>query len=266
MEPCQEDQARLDREMTISADLSGRRALVTGASSTGFGAHFARILAGAGAEVIVAARRLEPLEALVAGLATHGATARAVRMDVCDAASVKGAVGAAGPLDIVVNNAGTSHSAPLLEQAEADYDRVVDTNLKGAWLVATEAARGMQERNIAGSIINVASITGIRPVGHAAPYAISKAAILHMTRQMAVELARFGIRVNALAPGYFATDLNRGFMESGAGAALIKRVPMRRLGRYEDLDGPLLLLASDASRFMTGSILTLDGGHSVNSL
>jgi NAD(P)-dependent dehydrogenase (short-subunit alcohol dehydrogenase family) len=252
--------------MSIAADLSGRRALVTGASSAGFGAHFAKILARSGAEVVVSARRLEPLYTLVAELADSGATAVALPMDVTDGASVKAAINAAGPLDIVVNNAGTSHTAPFLDQTEEQYDKVIDTNLKGTWLVATEAARAMREHRICGSVSNIASIGGVRPINHVGAYAISKAAILHLTRQMGVELARFGIRVNAIAPGYFETDLNRASLGSEAGAALIKRVPMRRLGTYENLDGPLLLLASDASSFMTGSVITVDGGHSVNSL
>jgi NAD(P)-dependent dehydrogenase (short-subunit alcohol dehydrogenase family) len=246
--------------------LEGRTALVTGASSDGFGAHFARVLANAGAEIVLAARRRDRIERLALDLGRNGAKARCVTMDVTDTGSVAAALAEAGPVDILVNNAGTTHGARLLDQTEYDYDRVINTNMKGAWTVATQVARQMRDGDIKGSIINIASITGLRPADAIAPYAISKAALIQMTRQMGLELARYGIRVNALAPGYFSTDLNRDFFETDAGKKMIARVPMRRLGHYEDLDGPLLLLASDASRFMTGAVIPVDGGHLVNSL
>jgi NAD(P)-dependent dehydrogenase (short-subunit alcohol dehydrogenase family) len=248
--------------MTLTAALSGKTAFITGASS-GLGGHFAQVLARAGADVIVAARRLSALEALVGQLAGK---ARAVQMDVTDEASIRAACARAGPVDIVVNNAGVTLSKPVLSQTAADFDTVMNTNLRGAFLVATEFARAMQAAGKAGSIINVASILGLRQGGHVATYAISKAGLIQMTKQLALELARDGIRVNALAPGYVETELNKEFFASPAGEALIKRIPQRRLGRLEDLDGPLLLLASDASRFMTGSVLAVDGGHLLSSL
>lgn len=252
--------------MQLKADLSGKRALVTGASSEGFGAHFARVLAANGAEVVVAARRREPLEALVAEIRQAGGAAIAVTTDVSDQASVEAAISEAGPLDIVVNNAGVERSGSVLGLGEADYDYVMDINLKGVWLVATVAARQMRDRGQGGSIINIASITGHRGMKGAAPYSVSKAGVLHMTRQLAQELARYGIRVNSISPGYFATDLNREFLASEAGKTMRKRIAMRRFGDFPDLDGALLLLASDASGFMTGSDIVVDGGHLLYSL
>ncbi len=251
--------------MTLRADLKGKRALITGASS-GFGAHFAEVLARAGATVILAARRLALLEELVARIHVNGGTARAIPIDVADAVSVSGAISAAGELDIVVNNAGITVRKPALEQSEDDWDRVMDTNLKGMWLVATESARSMRAARHYGSIINIASILGLRQMGRVTPYAVSKAAVIHLTKQLALELARYDIRVNAIAPGYFATDLNRDFFSSALGKDLITCVPQRRLGVPDDLDGALLLLASEASRFMTGCIIPVDGGHLVSQL
>ncbi|MDK2756366.1 MAG: SDR family oxidoreductase [Blastomonas fulva] len=251
--------------MTLTADLSCQRILVTGASSEGFGAHFARVLARCGAHVVVAARRLEALEALVAEITEAGGSASAVRMDVADLASVREGIAAAGAITTCINNAGVAVTKRALDQTEADYDFVMDTNLKGAWNVATEAARVMRDSG-GGNIINTASITGFQTAAGTGPYAMSKAGVLHMTRQLAMELARFNIRVNAIAPGYFLTDINRDQLAGEAGEPLRKRIAMRRYGELPDLDGPLLLLVSDASRFMTGSILTVDGGHLVGSL
>ena len=251
--------------MSLTADLTGQRILVTGASSEGFGAHFARLLAKSGAHVIVTARRLPALEALVEEIRSTGGSAEAIRMDVADLASVREGMAAAGAIDTCINNAGVAVTKRALDQTEDDYDFVMGINLKGAWNVATEAARGMRERG-GGNIINTASITGFQTAAGTGPYAVSKAGVLHMTRQLAMELARFNIRVNALAPGYFLTDINRDQLSGEAGEPLRKRIAMRRYGELPDLDGPLLLLASDASRFMTGSILTVDGGHLVHSL
>lgn len=251
--------------MTLTADLTGQRILVTGASSEGFGAHFARLLAKSGAHVIVTARRLPALEALVEEISSTGGSAEAIRMDVADLGSVREGMTAAGAIDTCINNAGVAVTKRALDQTEDDYDFVMGINLKGAWNVATEAARGMRERG-GGNIINTASITGFQTAAGTGPYAVSKAGVLHMTRQLAMELARFNIRVNALAPGYFLTDINRDQLSGEAGEPLRKRIAMRRYGELPDLDGPLLLLASDASRFMTGSILTVDGGHLVHSL
>jgi NAD(P)-dependent dehydrogenase (short-subunit alcohol dehydrogenase family) len=248
--------------MPLTADLRGKTALVTGASS-GLGAHFARVLAKAGADLVVAARRLPLLESLVTAL---GDTARAVTMDVSDAASVHKAVAEAGAIDILVNNAGIAITKPALSQSIEDFDAVIGTNLRGAFLVATEVARAMRARGRGGSIINIASILGLRQGGQVAPYAISKSGVIQMTKQLGLELARDGIRVNAIAPGYVETEMNRAFFASVDGQAMIKRVPQRRLGTLQDLDGPLLLLASDASAFMTGSVLAVDGGHLLSSL
>ncbi len=252
--------------MQLQADLSGKRALVTGASSAGFGAHFARVLAASGAEVVVAARRKDPLDALVANIEQSGGQAMAVTLDVSDSSSVEQAMAAVGELDIVVNNAGVERSGSVLTMSEEDYDYVMDINLKGVWLVATAAARKMRDRGAGGSIINIASITGYQGQKGAASYAASKAGVLHLTRQLALELARYNIRVNSISPGYFATDLVRDYLASDEGEALRKRIAMRRFGEYPDLDGALLLLASDASRFMTGSDIIVDGGHLLYSL
>jgi NAD(P)-dependent dehydrogenase (short-subunit alcohol dehydrogenase family) len=252
--------------MTVAADLTGLRALVTGASSQGFGAHFARTLAISGAEVVVAARRPAPLAALVEEIVDAGGKARAVCMDVSDMSSVVQGLNEAGNLDVVVNNAGVESAASALDFSEEQYDYVLDINLKGAWQVATEAARRMRDAQSGGSIINIASITGHRGMKGAAPYGISKAGVLHMTRQLAFELARFGIRVNSISPGYFATDLNREFLESEPGEAMRMRIAMRRFGNFTDLNGALLLLASPSSAYMTGSDIIVDGGHLVGPL
>lgn len=246
-------------------DLAGKRAMVTGASS-GLGRHFSRVLAGAGAEVTVAARRKEALDDLVSQIVAEGGRAKAVTLDVQSRQSITAALDAAGPIDLLVNNAGVTNTKPVLDQTEEDFDFILDTNLKGGFLVATEAARRMRDAGLPGSIINIASILGLRQGGQVTPYAISKAAVIQMTKQLALELARHDIRVNALAPGYVSTELNDAFFESDAGKALIKRIPQRRLGDLSDLDGPLLLLASDASRYMTGAIISVDGGHLLSSL
>jgi NAD(P)-dependent dehydrogenase (short-subunit alcohol dehydrogenase family) len=250
-------------------DLTGKVALITGASG-GLGRRFARVLARAGAKVGLVARRREALEETAAEVRADGGEAFVATMDVGDVSSIAPAVGlveeALGPIDVLVNNSGTSSVRPLLEQTEEDWDNVVDVNLKGAFFVATEVARRMRAHARGGAIINIESILSFRQTGQIAPYAASKAGLTQLTRTMALELARYGIRVNGMAPGYFATDINRGYFETEAGAAMVKRIPQRRLGRLEDLDGPLLLLASDASRYMTGATLVVDGGHLVSSL
>ena len=244
--------------------LAGKHALVTGASS-GLGAHFAMILAEAGAAVTLAARRKEALADVAERIARLGGSAKVVTLDVTDAASLDALPAAMADIDILVNNAGIVRDGPALDETEADWDAVIDTNLKGMFLVAQAAGRAMKARG-GGSIINIASILGLRQAGAVLPYAVSKAGVVQMTKVMALELARHGIRVNALAPGYLDTELNRAFWETDAGRALIRRVPQRRLGQLEDLDGPLLLLASDGSRFMTGAVIAVDGGHLVSSL
>jgi NAD(P)-dependent dehydrogenase (short-subunit alcohol dehydrogenase family) len=247
-------------------ELFGKTALITGASS-GLGAHFASVLAGAHANLILVARRKEALEAVAAEARSKRAgTVVTLTMDVTDARSVAASFEGLSAIDIVVNNAGLVRNGMVLEQSEADWDEVIDTNLKGAFMVAQAAAKVMRASKTGGSIINIASILGVRQAGSVLPYAVSKAGMIQMTKLLALELARFNIRVNALVPGYFDTDLNREFWETEAGRAMIRRVPQRRLGQLADLDGPLLLLASDASRFMTGSVLAVDGGHLISSL
>lgn len=240
--------------------LAGRVALVTGAS-TGFGAHFARLLHSAGAEVILAARSISALDALAAEL---GDRARAIPLDVTDLKSVA-TLADLPRLDILINNAGIARAKPALDHDEDDWDAVVDTNLKGAWLVAQAAARIMRS-NGGGSIVNIASILGLRVAKAVIPYAISKAGVIQMTKGLALELAPDGIRVNAIAPGYFHTAINDGFWDTERGKAMIARIPQRRLGQLEDLDGALILLASDASRYITGAVIAVDGGHLVSSL
>ena len=216
--------------------------------------------------MVAAARRRDLLDELVEDVAAAGGSAQAVRLDVNDSESIRTAFDEAGPVDVVINNAGVSNSKPLLDQTDAEIDQILDTNLRGALRVATEAARRMREQDGNGSIVNIASILGLRQAGHVTPYAMSKAGIIQMTKQLALELARYSIRVNAIAPGYFETELNRDFLSGPAGNTLIRRIPQRRAGRPDDLDGPLLLLASDASAYMTGTILVVDGGHLVSSL
>lgn len=245
-------------------NLRGRVALVTGASS-GLGAHFARTLAIAGANVAIAARRLDRLQAVAADISQAGARAVAVPMDVTDATSIEDALtrieSELGPVGVLINNSGVAVTRAAIDLEEDEWDQVVDTNLKGAWLVARACARRMIEARTGGAIVNIASITALRVAGGLAAYAASKAALVQLTRTMSLELARHGIRVNALAPGYILTDINRAFFETPAGEAMIRRIPQRRIGRPEDLDGALLLLASDASSYMTGSVIVVDGGH-----
>lgn len=247
-------------------DFSGRRALVSGASS-GLGAHFARLLARKGAEITVAARRGDALEALCAEIRGNGGTAHPLILDVTDAAALAAALPASSPsFDILINNAGVSGAAAALDVAEADWDRVIDTNLKGAFLLAQAVARGMRQGGRGGAIVNIASILGLRVAGHVAAYTASKAGLIQLTKALALEWARERIRVNALCPGYIETDFNRDFFASDAGVALIKRIPQRRLGKPEELDGALLLLCSDAGSYITGSTIAVDGGHLVSSL
>ncbi len=255
--------------MSKRFDLSGKVALVTGASS-GLGVHFARTLAEAGAAVVLAARRAERLASLQAELQKSGAKAAAVTLDVQSGEAVAAAFDQAetalGPVDIVVNNAGISIVKPALEMPEQDWDSVVDTNLRGAWLVAQTAAKRWVAAKRPGAIVNIASILGLRTIGQVAPYNASKAGLIHLTRALAMEWARYQIRVNAICPGYIETEMNSDFWKTPAGQRLIERIPQRRIGQPEHLDGALLLLASEAGAFMTGSVLTVDGGHTVNSL
>jgi NAD(P)-dependent dehydrogenase (short-subunit alcohol dehydrogenase family) len=240
--------------------LQGKTALVTGATS-GLGAHFAKVLAAQGADVTCAARRVDRLEALVAEI---GGGARAVVMDVTGAESVKAAF--ERPYDVVINNAGVTYDGPALKTAEDDWNWVINTDLTGVFRVAQAAGQALVDGGKGGNIVNIASILGLRVAGNLSAYATAKAGVVQMTKSLALEWARYGIRVNALCPGYIETDLNRGFFASDAGKALIKRVPQRRLGQMEHLDGPLLLLASEDGAFMTGAEIVVDGGHLVSSL
>ena len=249
--------------------LAGQRVLVTG-SSSGLGKHFALTLARAGAHVAVAARRKDKLAAVVTEIAATGGHAIAVEMDVTDRSSVCAALdmiqSSMGVIDIVVNNAGVTNSKPPLDFTDDDWQAVIDTNLTGAWIVAQETSRRMIAANVSGSIINITSILATRVAGALSPYAASKAALKQLTHSFALELARHNIRVNSLAPGYIATDLNRDFLQSDLGEKLKVRIPARRFGELENLDGALLLLASRASAYMTGSEIVVDGGHLVSSL
>ena len=246
-------------------DLSGKVALVTGASA-GLGAHFAQCLGAAGASVVLAARRAERLASLQAELEKKGVKATAVDLDVQSGPSITAALDKAGPLDIVINNAGISIVKPALDMPEEDWDSVVDTNLRGAWLVAQGAAKRWVADKRPGVIVNIASILGLRTIGQVAPYNASKAGLIHLTRVLAMEWARHNIRVNAICPGYIETEMNGDFWKTPGGQRLIERIPQRRIGQPGHLDGALLLLASEAGTFMTGSVLTVDGGHTVNSL
>lgn len=253
-------------ELAARLSLEGRTALVTGASGP-LGARFAEVLASAGAAVVLAARRKGPMEALRERLGTRAVV---VAMDVTDGASVAAALAEAeaalGPVDIIVNNSGVADPAASLEQSDDDWSRVFAVNLDGARRVSVAAVRRLVALKRPGAIVNVASILGLRQGAGVTAYAASKAALVQMTAQHALEWARYGVRVNALAPGYIETDLNRDFFATDAGMAQVKRIPQRRLGRPEELDGALLLLASDAGSFMTGATLVVDGGHLVSPL
>ena len=249
--------------------LAGRVALVTGASS-GLGRHFACVLAGAGARVVVGARRRERLDALVSELADDGAQALAVDLDVTSAASIEAAFEAAqttfGVVDVLVNNAGIAWSGRLEQMTDPDWQSTLDTNVTAVHRVAAEMARRLQAAACPGTIVNIASILGIRVGAGTAAYNASKAAVIQLTKSQALEWARLGIRVNALCPGYFPTEINAGFLESDEGQAMLRTVPLRRAGELDELSGPLLLLASGAGAFMTGAVVPVDGGHLCSSL
>lgn len=247
-----------------------RTALVTGASS-GLGAHFAQLLAADRIGCLVlAARRTDRLNGVAEACMRLGAGRVIVQaMDVTDDESLSGAFATIRKgqrrLDILVNNAGIAETGAALETTLESFDRVVDVNLRGVWACAVEAAKLMAE-NGGGDIVNIASILGLRVTSALAPYAVSKAGVVQMTKALALEWARHGIRVNALAPGYVETEINDAFFQSDAGEKMIRRIPMRRLGRLEDLDAPFRLLALRQSGYMTGSVITVDGGHLVSGL
>lgn len=241
--------------------LDGKTALITGASS-GLGAHFASVCAEAGADIIITARRKEKLEAVAQKI---GGAVRVIPCDINDVSAVEAMFSDITP-DVIINNAGLSREGFSWEIEEDDWQAVIDTNLTAVWRVAKLAAQKLIKENKAGSIVNIASILSFRPAMLVAPYAASKAGVAHLTRSMAMELARHNIRVNGLAPGYIPTELNQDYLESASGQKMKARIPLKRFGTLEDLTSPLLLLTSDAGRYITGEILCVDGGHLQNAL
>jgi NAD(P)-dependent dehydrogenase (short-subunit alcohol dehydrogenase family) len=252
-----------------SFDLTGQGALVTGASS-GIGRHLAGLLAAAGARVALMARRTELLAELAREIEAAGGTALPVAGDVTKGTEIAAAIAIAeagiGPLSLLVNNAGVVVSKPLFEHSEEDWDYVLDTNLKGAWLMAREFAAHLLAQKRPGRIVNIASVLASRTIARVPSYCAAKAGLVHLTSVLAMELARHGILVNALAPGYVETDFNREFLAAPPGQALISRIPLRRVGHPEDLDGAMLLLASPAGAYMTGAVIAVDGGHAVAAI
>ena len=243
--------------------LTGKSALITGASS-GFGRHFASVLSQAGAKVALAARRKDRLDVAADEIEAAGGTAIAIPLDVTNAENVREAFEVAAEafdgIDIVINNAGVPSSNWFVDVSAEEWRHVMDVNLDGVFHVGQIAARHMVERGKGGSIVNIASVAGTVPVRLLSAYSASKAAVIQLTKSMALELSRDNIRVNALAPGYFVTDINRDYLNSPGGEKLLSKIPFKRAGQIEELDGALLLLASDAGSFMTGSIIGVDGG------
>ena len=251
--------------MTQRFSVAGKRILITGASS-GFGARFAVALAEEGADVVLAARRVEKLEQTAEAVRKLGREATVVAMDVSDHASVGAAFDSMPPVDVVVNNAGISHEGPTDSLTEEEWDAVVDTNLKGVWAVSKFAIQKWKQDQRPGSLVNIASILGLRVGGRVAAYTASKAAVVQLTKSLALDFARYNIRCNAICPGYVETDINKDFFDSPQAEKMLKHIPYRRLGQIDELVGPLLLLASDASSYMTGAIIAVDGGHLCNTL
>ena len=251
--------------MSDPYDLENKVVLVTGASQ-GLGKQFAELLCAKGARVALAARQVAKIISLKEELEAKGGIAYAVEMDVLDQQSINDCVEVVehelGSIDVLINNAGVAINKFFLDVTEEEYDSVLGTNLKGCFFCAQAVAKKMANRK-SGSIINVSSVLGARPIGTLTTYCASKAGLNQLTATMALELARSGVRVNAIAPGYIETPMNSDFFKTGPGQALINSVPQRRLGQLEDLDGTILLLASDASKFITGTVITVDGGFTV---
>lgn len=243
------------------ADIDGKSVLVTGASG-GLGLHFAQLFAARGGHVTLAARRLGALEQAREGIIAGGGQARVVTLDVTDGDSVAAAI--PEDIDILINNAGIGLASPAMDMSVEDWQATIDTNLTGVFRVAQAAGRAMKGRG--GAIVNIASILGLNIKAGLAAYATSKAGVVQLTRSLALEWARFGIRINALCPGYIKTDINREFFETAAGQATINDIPQRRLGLESDLDGAVLLLSSDMGSYITGTTLAVDGGHLVAGL
>ncbi|MEH6585909.1 MAG: SDR family oxidoreductase [Halioglobus sp.] len=246
--------------------LLGKTALVTGASS-GLGRHFAIVLAQAGAKVILAARRTERLEETCEYIKQAGGEAAPVALDVTSGESVLRAFSEAeeifGCIDTVVNNAGIVSGSLLIDMTDDEWDAVLDTNLRGAMLVTREAAKRLQHHGRSGSIINISSLLSQRTYTELSHYCVSKTALNQFTKSAALELGRNDIRVNAICPGYFATEMTGDFLESETGVEMASKIPQQRFGVLDDLNGPLLLMASEAGKFITGAVLNVDGGHSV---
>jgi NAD(P)-dependent dehydrogenase (short-subunit alcohol dehydrogenase family) len=258
--------------MTYSISLHGKTALVTGASS-GLGARFAKVLAAQGAQVVLASRRVDRLKELRAEIESTGGQAHVVMCDVNDVTSIKAAVAhaetEAGPIDILVNNSGVSTTQRLTDVTEEDYDFVFNTNTKGAFFMAQEVAKRMILRAKAdpkrqARIINIASMAGLQVLSQIGVYCMSKAAAVHMTRAQALEWGRYNINVNAICPGYIDTEINHAHWATEGGQKLMQQLPRKRVGDPSDLDGMLLLLASDGSRFINGSIMTADDGAALS--
>lgn len=246
----------------LTIDLTGQTALVTGASS-GLGAHFAQVLAAQGADLILAARRRDRLETVATPLRDLGREVQVVEMDVTDPQSVDQAFAQIqGQLDILVNNSGVGGGGFLAQMSEVDWAQVMETNLGGVWRVAKAALPRMQ----GGAIVNIASITATRVMNGAGAYSATKAAVERLTQAMAIEFARNGVRVNALAPGYFATEINSGYLASDSGQRMIGRIPLRRIGEIHELALPLLMLVAPQASYVTGSTVTVDGGHVIGPL
>jgi len=247
-------------------DLKGKVALVTGASS-GLGVRFAEVLAENGAAVVPVARRADRLKAVTARIEKAGGRAVAVEADVCDRAAMRRAFDAAekafGTVTILVNNAGVVHSGRAVDLPEEEWRRVLATDLDAVFYCAQEAARRMLAVGTSGAIVNIASVVGFGVSKGVIAYATAKAGVIQLTKALALELAYKGIRVNAIAPGWIVTDINRDYLASEKGAALKREIPVGRFGEERDLDGPLLLLVSDAGRFVTGATLVADGGQMV---
>ena len=260
--------------MSYSIDLSGRVALVTGASS-GLGEQFAKTLSQAGAAVVLAGRRIERLKTLRAEIEGAGGDAHVVQLDVTDVDSIKSAVAHAetemGTIDILINNSGVSTTQKLTDVTENDYDFVMDTNVRGAFFVAQEVGKRMVARArgaapgtyTGGRIVNIASMAGLRVLGQIGVYCMSKAAVIHMTRAMALEWGKYGINVNAICPGYIDTEINHHHWSTDAGKKLVEMLPRKRVGQPKDLDTSLLMLCANESHFINGAIIQADDGFGV---